>query len=238
MSRTFLQLCQDVASDLGVSGGILQSTTSGINQEQQRMCNWVARADLLTQNLWTDWNFLWAQSNNLTVNAGANNLTVTPPSWASNIQSYDLETMWCNPGTSDAQIVPWMDWDEFYTSFVVQPLQSAYVPSVFSVDPSMTIWFAQSMKASTTFAIQYWCVGNRMTTDSATSRIPNNFDDIIVERAKLLYAQRENAPEILTGSSAEYMELLDKMQAYCLPRNRAGRTSKNNASTVPQAYVE
>lgn len=238
MSRTYLQLCQDVVSDLGVAGGILQSTTSGINQEQQRVCNWVARADLLIQDLWTDWNFLWVYGNNLQVLAGNNTLVITPPSWAANIQSFNLETLWYLPGTNSAQKVPWMKWEDFYTSFVTQPTLTAACPSAFSVDPTMTIWFSEQLTADATFAIQYFCVGNRMATDSATSRIPTNFDDIIVERAKILYAQRENAPEILTGSTAEYMDLLDKMQAYCLPRNRAGRTSQNNPSTLPTAYVE
>lgn len=238
MSRTYLQLCQDVVSDLGVAGGILQSTASGVNQEQQRICNWVARADLLIQNLWTDWKFLWVQANGLQVLAGKNTLAVTPASWAANIQSFNEESLWYEPNTNNAQKVPWMPWDDFYVSFLTQPLLSASCPSAFSVDPTNTIWFSQNLKSNASFSIQYWGVGNRMTTDNATSPIPNNFDDIIVERAKLLYAQRENAPEILTGSTAEYMDLLDKMQAYCLPRNRAGRTSQNNRATTPTAYVE
>lgn len=238
MSRTFLQLCQDVVSDLGVAGGVLQSTTSGTNQEQIRICNWVARADLLIQNLWTDWNFLWVQGSNLTVNAGSNKLVITPPTWAANIQSFNEETLWYMPGTNNAQIVPWMKWEDFYRSFMVQPLMTAACPSVFSVDPTNTIWFSQNLTDNATFAIEYWVVGNRLSGDTSMSPIPNNFDDIIVERAKILYAQRENAPEILTGSTAEYMDLLDKMQAYCLPRNRAGRTSQNNRTTVPPAYVE
>lgn len=238
MSRTYLQLCQDVVSDLGVAGGILQSTASGINQEQQRICNWVARADLLIQNLWSDWNFLWVQGSNLAVLAGNNSLSITPPAWAANIQSFNLETLWYQPGTNNAQIVPWMKWEDFYRSFMVQPMMTASCPSCFSVDPTNTIWFSQNLTANASFAIEYWCIGNRLSGDTSTSRVPNNFDDIIVERAKILYAQRENAPEILTGSTAEYMDLLDKMQAYCLPRNRAGRTSQNNATTVPPAYVE
>lgn len=238
MSRTYLQLCQDVVSDLGIAGGILQSTASGVNQEQQRICNWVARADLLIQNLWSDWNFLWVQGSNLAVLAGNNSLSITPPSWAANIQSFNLETLWYQPGTNNAQIVPWMKWEDFYRSFMVQPMMTASCPSCFSVDPTNTIWFSQNLLSAASFAIEYWCVGNRLSGDTSTSRVPNNFDDIIVERAKILYAQRENAPEILTGSTAEYMDLLDKMQAYCLPRNRAGRTSQNNSTTVPVAYVE
>lgn len=238
MSRTFLQLCQDVVSDLGVAGGILQSTTSGINQEQQRICNWVARADLLIQNLWTDWNFLWVQGSNLQVLAGANSLSITPPAWAANIQSFNEESLWYQPGTNNAQVVPWMPWADFYRAFLTQPLMSATCPSTFSVDPTNTIWFSQTLSNTSSFSIQYWGIGKRLSGDTATSPIPNNFDDIIVERAKILYAQRENAPEILTGSAAEYSDLLDKMQAYCLPRNRAGRTSQNNPTTAPTAYVE
>lgn len=238
MSRTFLALCQDVVSDLGVAGGILQSTASGINQEQARICNWVARADLLIQNLWSDWNFLWVQGSGMQVLAGQNTLTITPPTWAANVQSVNEQTLWYQPATNNAQRIPWMPWEDFYTSFMSQPLQTAACPSSFSVDPTNTIWFSQALTANALFGLQYWVVGKRLSGDTSTSPIPNNFDDLIVERAKILYAQRENAPEILTGSSAEYADLLDKMQAYCLPRNRAGRTSQNNRTTVPPAYVE
>jgi hypothetical protein len=238
VSRTFLALCRDVVSDLGIAGGILQSTQQLTNQEQIRICNWVARSDLYLQNLWTQWNFLWVQDS--AVKALANTSVATPvtPSWAQNIQTFDLESLWINAGTSSAHRIPYLEWRDFYRTYQMFPKATQPVPSFFSVDPSGVIWLSSIVPADTLFSMEYYVVGKQMTLDGSTSPIPANFDTIICERAKIIYAGRENAQEIMTSASAEYTDQLDKMQAYCLPENTAGRTLRNNPTTAPQAYVE
>lgn len=243
MSRTFLQLCQIAISDLGVSGGTLQSTQSGLNQEQQRVCNWVSRADMLIQQLWTDWNFLWAGGLTYAAPAGATSLVFSPPATFGGqgvIRSFDEESLWYAPATNSAQRVTWIDWDRMRTLLRSQPPQTAPSPTFWAVDPSNTIQLLQALEAPATFAVDCWCGASPMTKDTDTSPIPafSGLDQIIVERAKIIYGARENAPEILTGATAEYSDLLDKLQAYALPAGRAGRTSRNNPATTPLAYVE
>jgi hypothetical protein len=238
MSRTFLALCKDIVADLGIAGGLLQSTQNLTNQEQIRICNWVSRSDLYLQNLWTQWNFLWYNDTAITVQAGSNSCLPAPPAWMANIQTYNLKSLWINFGQASAQNIPWMPWDQFYKIYQSKPLITQLVPTYFSVDPAGNLWLSNNMPALTTFAMEYYGVGNAMTLDASVSPIPNNFDTIIVERAKIIYAGRENAQEIMTSASAEYSEQLDKMQAYCLPQNLAGRTLRNNSTTVPLSYVE
>lgn len=240
MSRTFLQLCQTAVSDLGVSGGTLASTASGLNQEQQRVCNWVSRADQMIQSLWTDWNFLWQGNLQVTAQAGASTLAFATPAGFAAIRNYDENTLWYQPGTSMAQRVTWCDWDRLRTLLQTQPPQTAACPTLFSVDPSGTVRLLERLTAGATFAVDVWCATNPLTNDNDRSPIPiaSGLDQIIVERAKIIYAERENAPEILSGSSGEYNDLLDKLQAYALPAGRAGRTSRNNQATTPRAYVE
>jgi hypothetical protein len=238
MSRTFLQLCQDIVADLGIAGGTLQSVSGSLNREQQNICNWVARSDLYIQNLWSDWNFLYYLDNAVTCNAGSDQLVTSPPAWAANIQSYDLESLWISAGSLVAQRIPWMDWNDFYVRYQVRQKNTQTTPNFFSVDPNGQIWLSEIAAQNTTFTMQYWCVGIRMVNNGDMSRIPTNFDTIINERAKIIYATRENAPEILSGASAEVSDQLDKMQAYCLPSNVAGRKSRNNRTTVIPSYVE
>lgn len=238
MSRSFLQLCQDIVADLGIAGGTLQSVTGTLNREQQNICNWVARSDLYIQNLWSDWNFLYYLDQVAFSIGGTDQVATTPPPWAANIQSYDLESMWINTNTSSAQRVRWQDWKIFYAQYQVRPKNTQLVPNFFSVDPSGQIWLSSIVPNDTTFSLQYWCVGNRMVSNSDISRIPSNFDTLITERAKIIYAGRENAPEIMTSATGEYSDQLDKMQAYCLPDNVAGRKSQNNTTTVIPSYVE
>jgi hypothetical protein len=238
MSRTFLNLCKDVVSDLGIAGGTLQSVSGALNQEQQRIINWVARADLYVQDMWADWKFLWVNDTAVTAQAGSSLLAPVIPTWAANIQSIDTQNLWQGYGTAMARRIPYMPWDQFKSLFQVKPKTPSPTPSFFSQDPTGALWLSNSVPALTAFALAYWVIGSRMTTDQSTSPIPNNFDNIICERAKILYAQRESAPEILTGSSAEFEDLLDKMQAFCLPDNTASRKLRNNTDSMPSAYVE
>jgi hypothetical protein len=238
MSRTYLALCQDIVADLGIAGGILQSTQNLQNQEFVRICNWVARSDLYLQNLWTQWNFLWFLDSAITAQATQDFCATSPPAWAANIQTYALETLWINPGTASAQNIPWMPWDKFFKTYQIKQKYTQLIPTFFSVDPSGKIWLSSYVPSLTTFSMEYFLVGNAMKADGSVSPIPNNFDTIIVERAKIIYAARENAQEIMTGATAEYSEQLDKMQAYCLPNNTGGRTLRNDHTTIPVAYVE
>jgi hypothetical protein len=238
MSRTFLTLCRDIVADLGIAGGVLQSTQNLNNQEQVRICNWVARSDLYLQNLWTQWNFLWVQDNAVTVQPGTNVCVPSPPAWAANIQSVELDSVWINAGTASAQRIRWMEWNAFYRTYMVKTLATRTVPTFFSVDPAGDIYLSSNVSALTTLSMSYYVVGNAMTADSSVSPIPNNFDTIIVERAKIIYAGRENAQEIMVSASAEYSDQLDKMQAYCLPDNLGGRTLRNDSTTIPPSYVE
>ena len=52
-----------------------------------------------------------------------------------------------------------------------------------------------------------------MTADGDISAIPPRFHKIIIARAKMYYAENEDAPEIMAGSLAEFEDLLDKLEA-------------------------
>ena len=57
---TFLELCQTVRQEVGVSG---TGPTTVLNQEGQLkvIIDFVADSDFQIQILWEDWEFLWAQ---------------------------------------------------------------------------------------------------------------------------------------------------------------------------------
>lgn len=238
MSRNFLALCRDVVSDLGIAGGLLQSVQNLQSQEQVRVCNWVARADLYLQLLWADWTFLRYSDTAMVAAAGDDFVAPQPPVWADSIISYDLNSLWMNPGQATAQHIAWLAWPAFQDLYQRKPKTAQARPSFFSVDPTGKLWLSHIMLDMTFFSGEYHVIGRRMLNDNDTSPIPEAFDSLICERAKIIYAGRENAQEILTSASAEYADQLDKMQAYCLPDNLSGRTSRNDRTTIPPSYVE
>lgn len=239
MSRTLLELCSDVVSDLGVAGGTIQSVVgTSLNNEQRSIVRWVKKADLFVQLLWADWRFLWYQDTAFTVLAGTNTGQPTLPSWAQSVRNYDRESMWQGYGTGMASPVPYMPWQRMVQLYLSKPLTAAVTPNFWSIDPQGNVRYSQLVLADTVFTVAYHVSAKPMASNTDRSPIPTDFDGIIVERAKIFYAEREASGEILSGSTAEYTDLLDKMQAYCLPDNVAGRTSQNNPSTMPSAYVE
>lgn len=235
MSRTYLQLCQDAVRDIGITGGVLTTAVQSqlTSQEQIRMCAWVAYADIYVQSLWTDWNFLWFLDNTISVPIGQDFITPTQTPL-----DLDRENIVLNYQTSTAYTPTWLDWPTFYRMWQIRPKTSALFPTNWSQDPSGKIWLSHLPSAVLPVALPYWRQPTQMVNNSDTSPIPTQFDRIIVERAKILYAEREDAGEILAGSNSEYMDLLDKLQAYALPMGYAARKSRNDRITIPQPHVE
>lgn len=234
MSRTFLALCQDVVADLGVVGGVIQAVTGNTSQELVRIVNWVARADLLIQNLWSDWNFLWVRDS-VTIDANTDTFVVNNA-----FNDIDHLSLVLNPNVAGVSptFPRWMDWNQFAMTWQNKIKTPSASPANWSIDPTGKIWLSHLTLAATPATVAYWKQPVRMVNNQDTSPIPTIFDTIIVERAKLIYAQRENAVEILTGSTAEYTDTLDKLESSYLPSGRAARKSRNDQTTNSDAYVE
>ena len=71
-----------------------------------------------------------------------------------------------------------------------------------------------------------------MAANATVSPIPEQYHRIIVARAKTMWAEREEAPDILIASSAEYADLLDKLESSQLPGQKARRLSSNDEKLV------
>lgn len=233
MSRQFLALVNDVAADLGVTGGSIPAVSGSISAEQQRIVNWVARADLIIQTEWTDWKFLWVRDT--AVSATANNDFILP---ANPFNDIDRGSLVINVGTYTPQYPVWMDWEEFQRVWQDKPKKTQLYPSNWSMDPTGKIWLSHILQSTLPTALNYWKTPARMVNSTDTSPIPSTFDTVIVERAKMIYGQRENAPEVLTGASAEFMNLIDKLESVQLPRQIARRKAGNDSYTNPDGYVE
>lgn len=238
MSRRFLELCQDVVRDLGIAGGTINSVSGTLNQEQLRVINWVARADLYIQNLWVDWLFLWNADSAVLAQAGSDLLTPTLPAWAASIQTVETGSLWLGAAGASARPIRYIEWEAFRQTFERKLKATSPVPVAWSQRPDGSLVLSHLSASAQSFALDYHCVGKRLIGDNDVSRVPNAFDQVIVEKAKMYYAERENAPEIMSGAIAEYTDTMDKMQAVCLPNNTASRRLKNNPDTTPSAYVE
>lgn len=223
MSRSFLDLCKATVAELGVAGGTGPSSVTGQVKELGRIVQWVGDADLYVQGLWHDWNFLWAQASGT---ATADTI-MTPADFKAEIDN----GLVLNTGLASAYRPTWMDWREFDIKFETTPKSTSSRPFSWSVRPDNSIRLSAILSASQDYTLNYFRLPQRMTGNTSVSPIPDMYDRIIIARAKIIYAEREDAPEVMAGSSAEYQDLLEKLESLYLPSARHVRTQRAGVFT-------
>jgi hypothetical protein len=107
-------------------------------------------------------------------------------------------------------------------------------PSYVVVQPDNNLIVDPPPDKSYTITADYWCTPTRLSANSDTSAIPVQYHRVIVARAKTMWAEREEAPEILLGSVAEYQDLLDKLESQSLPGQRNRRFGNLDVNEVIQ----
>jgi len=216
----YLQLCQDMARDVGIPGsGPDDVESTSLSEEENNIVRYINQANIDVESRWFDWNFLWTE---VDLSATADVSTLTSPT---DLGNWKLETVIWNKTSSNYQILEYMDWDD-YTEMYKYGTISTGTPEAFSVKPTNVLDLYPTPDVVGTVSAEYFKVPTTLAEDSDTSLIPTRFNRIIIARAKLYYAENEDAPEIMSGSLAEFEDLLDKLEADELPSQKARRFSR------------
>ena len=225
---TFLELCQTVRLEVGVSG-TGPSTVVGQEGQLKSIIDYVAEADHQVQGLWKDWNFLWTQYSS-TLSTGTSAPALTKPT---DLGTWDMRSFFLDYTSDDhTNLTPLAYTD--YRSSQRQGTQTNSTPSNVIVQPDESIIVYPNQDKSYTITADYWKTPTRMSANTDSSSIPSQYHRIIVSRAKTMWAEREEAPEILLASSAEYSDILDKLEAQSLPDQRLRRLSSIDTNEVIQ----
>jgi hypothetical protein len=216
---TYLVLCQDMARDVGIPGtGPSSVDATTLSEEENAVVRYIAQADQDIQSRWFDWDFLWAQVD-ITASSGA--ATLVSPTTLGN---WKLDSVVWDKASEDYQILEYMEWNEYRDSYKYGTIASD-IPEVFSVRPDNVIDLYPTPNSSTAVSTEYWTIPTVLSSDGDISAIPPRFHKIIIARAKMYYAENEDAPEIMAGALAEFEDLLDKLEADQLPRQKNRRFS-------------
>jgi len=216
----YLKLCQDMARDVGIPGsGPDDVESTSLSEEENNIVRYINDANVDIESRWFDWNFLWTE---VDLSATADVSILTSPT---DLGNWKLETVIWNKTSSDYQILEYMDWDD-YTEMYKYGTISTGTPESFSVKPTNVLDLYPTPDVSGTVSAEYFKVPTALAADTDTSLIPARFHRIIIARAKLYYAENEDAPEIMAGSLAEFEDLLDKLEADELPSQKARRFSR------------
>jgi len=229
---TYLVLCQNMARDIGIPGtGPSDVTSSSLSEEENAVVRYVKEADVDIQSRWFNWGFLWTE---VTLTPTADVSTLTSPS---NLGNWKLDSFVLAKGTDSYQELEYMDWDDYNLEYKLGSITSD-TPEVFSVKPNNVIDLYPTPADTTAISAAYWKTPTEMSVDASESPIPSRFHKIITARAKIYYAENEDAPEILSGALAEFEDLLDKLEADQLAGQKNRRLSRaqdiDNFTVVPQ----
>tara|TARA_R110002020_G_scaffold475930_1_gene714605 strand:+ start:1606 stop:2310 length:705 start_codon:yes stop_codon:yes gene_type:complete len=221
-----------MARDVGIPGtGPSSVTASTLSEEENAVVRYVKQADQDIQSRWFDWDFLWDTATMTTITGTATlsttntgTVTGTGGSFPSDLGNWNLGSVVWDPTSESYQILEYEPWNEYRENYKYGTVDSD-IPEVFSVQPNNSLDFYPTPSSATVVKAEYWKVPVVLSDDADISAIPPRFHKIIIARAKMYYAENEDAPEIMAGSLAEFEDLLDKLEADQLPRQKNRRFS-------------
>ena len=227
---TYLVLCQDMSRDIGIPGtGPSSVTSSSLSEEENAVVRYVSQADQDIQSRWFDWDYLWSTAT-MTTSQGISTLMSTNTDagpgggFPSDLGNWKLGSVVWDPTSESYLILEYELWNEYRENYKYGTVDED-IPEVFTYHPDNTLDFYPTPSSSTVVQAEYWATPTVMTADADVSAIPPRFHKIIIARAKMYYAENEDAPEIMAGSLAEFEDLLDKLEADQLPSQKNRRFS-------------
>ena len=227
---TYIELCQDMARDVGIPG-TGPSTVTPTPEEEKDVVRYIKDADQDIQSMWFNWDFLWAE-NSATTESGTS--TITSPT---DLAQWNIDSVVYAPtseGWQPLQFVPWLQYKEDYKYGTI----ATGTPEFFSVKPTNVMDLYPTPDAATTLTAEYWTTPTVLSASTDISVIPVRFQRIIIARAKIYYGEQNDAAEVLSGSIAEFTDILLKLESDQLPGQRNRRFSLvqdlANYTVVPQ----
>ena len=221
---TYLELCQDMARDVGIPGdGPSSVTSTSLSEEENAVVRYIKTADQDIQSRWFDWDYLWSEAT-ITASSGTSTLTSSNSGFPSSLGNWRLDSFVWNKSSDDYQILEYVPWNEYREDYKYGTIDSD-IPEVFTVKPDNTIDLYPTPNASVAVSAEYWSTPTLLSSDSQVSEIPARFHRIIIASAKMFYAENEDAPEIMVSSLSEFEDQLDKLEADQLPRQKNRRFS-------------
>ena len=215
---TYLELCQMLVRECGITGSDNKPTTVvGQKGEMRLVVDWIARADITIQKLWSDWKFMRGTAD-ITVPALSQFITSQAINWPADLGHWNRdESFWANVNTTDAKKISFIKWHEYRAlgNGVLIPTDSA--PSLITIKDDQTLAVHNPCKSAWALQAEYFRKPTKMLNDTDVSPIPEQFHDIIIYRAMMYYADYENAGEVKASAVQQYSEEMQALEAYSLP---------------------
>ena len=207
----YLTLCQELVSELGLSGGTGPAAVTGNTIiELKNATRWIRDASLQIDNLWFDWKYLWTKYSQTGVVVNSTGLAApTAPA----CRMWDLNKMRFRPSSGGSwSPMTYYSRQRLYEQFDTDNA-SATSPGPYTINPDQSIVFAAPLDQAYDFKGEYWATPTPLAANTDVPALPSHYHRIIMCRAGIMYGNREDAPEVISGMEAEYIDMLDKLQS-------------------------
>lgn len=207
---TYLELVQQLHRDVGAAGTEPTGVT-GLTGEAERLAGWVKEADNYVQLKWVNWKYLYQQYSTPTV---PDQPTLTKPA---NLKYWDFKTFRIiEPGDTDKNVLEAVEYDSIKTE-ILTPILDTDIPSRAIVLNNNNLQFDPVPDDAYTIEADYYDKPTLLAANADVSLVPEEFHQIIIGRAMILYANFENAPEIKDQGEEIYIEQLALLENDQLP---------------------
>lgn len=206
-TSTFLELCQQLVEDAGISGTF--TSVASQKGEFKRVVNWITRATTEIEGLWFNWDFLHVFHTFDTV------VGVSDYPAPTNHNLWDVVTAKLPTREQTLDSISW-------TRKKLDPsLPYDGDPFEFTVLPNKSIRLYGTPTSIIKLDIEYWKVPTALVNNADTPAIPLQFRDIIVYKALQHYANYESADEVKVQSLENYQARLTQLESQALPGHQA-----------------
>ena len=213
---TYLELVDDLHREVGAAG-VAPTAVTGLVGEADRLAKWVREADLYVQNLWVTWRFLWAQWTAANTTTASTILLAAP----TDLNYWDFKTFKIiEPGETDENPLSVVEYDAIKGSILDT---SEDIPSRAIVMPDNNLNFEPIPDAIYTILADYYVKPTPLAANADVSLIPEEFHQVILGRAMILYGNFENAPEMKDQGKEIYDEQLSRLENHQLPNKQNAR---------------
>lgn len=225
---TYLELCQKFRRTSGISGSG-PSAVTGQTGIYELITDWIADADQLIQEQWFNWGFMWGTTTFNTV-ASDRDYTLADLSLSTGsnaLNNWDDTSFVVSPTTDSYQRLKKLEYKDYRGIYKLGTVPTGK-PTHVVIQPDQSIVLYPTPDAVYSVTADYHKKPTRLEANSDTSPIPSQYHDAIIYRAKLMYAEYEDAPEVYQSAVGDFDRIMQALQAHSLPDMHLERRSDNS----------
>lgn len=230
-SKTFLQLCQDVARESGTISGLLPTAVTGQTGKLLRVVDWTRDAWIEIQNRRNAW--LWRRKE-FSVATIENQNSYTPAAWSLTNHSRWIKgghnvTMYLTAtGVSDEGELPYISWEEWRRKYD-RGTQTSNRPIEWSIKPTNEFCLGPAPNAVFTVKGEYWGGIQTMIADATVPELPEEHHDVITFAALMKFSEYDEAADKLFASTNRFDDLMFALERDQLPQMEIDHASSTLA---------